>query len=54
MSRYIVTILMIWYLNKSTVLSVPSVKSLHFGGYLKSVEFAADIFGIGNIFFDSC
>ncbi|KAK7826444.1 protein detoxification 45 [Quercus suber] len=36
---YIVTILMIWYLNKRTVLSVPSAKSLHFGGYLKSGGF---------------
>ncbi|XP_030955244.1 protein DETOXIFICATION 45, chloroplastic-like [Quercus lobata] len=38
-SQYIVTILMIWYLNKRTVLSVPSAKSLHFGGYLKSGGF---------------
>ncbi|KAK4605226.1 hypothetical protein RGQ29_013331 [Quercus rubra] len=38
-SQYIVTIMMIWYLNKRTVLSVPSAKSLHFGGYLKSGGF---------------
>jgi len=40
---------MIWYLNKRTVLSVPSAKSLHFGGYLKSGEFySALIFGLGT------
>lgn len=38
-SRYIVTFLMIWYLNKRTVLSLPSVKTLHFGGYLRSGEY---------------
>jgi len=38
-SRYIVAFLMIWYLNKKTVLSFPSMETLHFGGYLKSGEF---------------
>lgn len=38
-SQYIVSFLMILYLNKRTVLSFPSVKSLHFGGYLKSGGF---------------
>lgn len=34
--RYIVAFLMIWYLNKRTVLLVPNIKNLHFGDYLKS------------------
>lgn len=37
-SQYIVSFLMILHLNKRTVLSFPSVKGLHFGGYLKSGE----------------
>lgn len=36
--RYIVTILMIWHLNKKTVLILPDMKDLEFGGYLKSGE----------------
>ncbi|XP_027361840.1 protein DETOXIFICATION 45, chloroplastic-like [Abrus precatorius] len=39
MSQYIVTILMIWSLNKKTILSIPNIKSLHFGGYLSSGGF---------------
>ncbi|KAB1207069.1 MATE efflux family protein 3, chloroplastic [Morella rubra] len=39
LGKYIVTFLMIWYLNKRTVLSLPSVKTLHFGGYLRSGGF---------------
>lgn len=35
-SQYLVTLLMIWYLNKRTILSVPSMKNLHFGDYLRS------------------
>ncbi|XP_062177307.1 protein DETOXIFICATION 45, chloroplastic-like [Alnus glutinosa] len=38
-SQYIVAFLMIWYLNKKTVLSFPSMETLHFGGYLKSGGF---------------
>ncbi|XP_059434424.1 protein DETOXIFICATION 45, chloroplastic-like [Corylus avellana] len=38
-SQYIVAFSMIWYLSKRTVLSFPSVKTLHFGGYLKSGGF---------------
>ncbi|KAF5448646.1 hypothetical protein F2P56_029156 [Juglans regia] len=38
-SQYIVTFLMIWFLNKRTVLSLPSMRSLHFGGYLRSGGF---------------
>ncbi|KAI3502787.1 hypothetical protein L1887_31104 [Cichorium endivia] len=38
-SQYIVTIAMIWYLNKKTVLKVPKMEDLHFGGYLKSGGF---------------
>ncbi|PSS36583.1 Protein DETOXIFICATION 45 like [Actinidia chinensis var. chinensis] len=38
-SQYIVTILMIWYLNKRTVLLIPEVKDLDFGGYLRSGGF---------------
>ncbi|TXG59888.1 hypothetical protein EZV62_014461 [Acer yangbiense] len=38
-SQYIVTFLMIWYLNKRTVLSLPSMKNLHFGNYLRSGGF---------------
>lgn len=34
--RYIVAILMLWHLNKKTVLLLPSIKNLQFGGYLKS------------------
>ncbi|KAM7479501.1 hypothetical protein LguiA_027714 [Lonicera macranthoides] len=35
-SQYIVTFLMIWYLNKRAVLLPPKMGSLQFGGYLKS------------------
>ncbi|KAJ0097014.1 hypothetical protein Patl1_29229 [Pistacia atlantica] len=35
-SQYIVAFLMIWYLNKRTVLLVPNMKCLQFGDYLKS------------------
>lgn len=35
-SQYMVTVLMIWYLNKRTILSVPNMKNLHFGDYLRS------------------
>ncbi|XAR73700.1 hypothetical protein NMG60_11007763 [Bertholletia excelsa] len=38
-SQYIVAILMIWYLKKSTVLLVPDIKDLQLGGYLKSGGF---------------
>ncbi|XP_002521693.3 protein DETOXIFICATION 45, chloroplastic isoform X2 [Ricinus communis] len=38
-SQYIVSFLMIWYLNKRTVLSLPSVEGLDFGGYLRSGGF---------------
>ncbi|XP_022018634.1 protein DETOXIFICATION 45, chloroplastic isoform X1 [Helianthus annuus] len=38
-SQYIVTFAMIWYLNKKTVLKLPEMKDLHFGGYLKSGGF---------------
>lgn len=34
--RYIVTLLMIWYLNKRTIISFPNMKNLHFGDYLRS------------------
>ncbi|CAH1413713.1 unnamed protein product [Lactuca virosa] len=38
-SQYIVTIAMIWYLNKKTVLKLPKMEDLHFEGYLKSGGF---------------
>ncbi|KAK1439239.1 hypothetical protein QVD17_05055 [Tagetes erecta] len=38
-SQYIVTFAMIWYLNKKTVLKIPKMEDLHFGGYLKSGGF---------------
>ncbi|RVW22448.1 Protein detoxification 45, chloroplastic [Vitis vinifera] len=38
-SQYIVTFLMIWYLNKRTVLRIPNLKNLHLGGYLRSGGF---------------
>ncbi|XP_047260677.1 protein DETOXIFICATION 45, chloroplastic isoform X5 [Capsicum annuum] len=38
-SQYIVAILMLWHLNKKTVLLLPSIKNLRFGGYLKSGGF---------------
>uniref|UniRef100_A0A5B6YJ64 Protein DETOXIFICATION n=1 Tax=Davidia involucrata TaxID=16924 RepID=A0A5B6YJ64_DAVIN len=38
-SQYVVTFLMIWYLNKRTVVSLPNMKDLHFGGYLRSGGF---------------
>ncbi|KAK9265524.1 hypothetical protein L1049_001769 [Liquidambar formosana] len=38
-SQYIVAFLMIWYLNKRTVLFQSHMKSLHFGGYLRSGGF---------------
>ncbi|XP_021645038.2 protein DETOXIFICATION 45, chloroplastic [Hevea brasiliensis] len=39
LSQYIVSFLMIWHLNKRMILSFPSVKGLHFGGYLRSGGF---------------
>nr|XP_016445818.1 PREDICTED: protein DETOXIFICATION 45, chloroplastic-like isoform X4 [Nicotiana tabacum] len=39
LSQYIVAILMLWHLNKKTVLLLPSIKNLQFGGYLKSGGF---------------
>ncbi|KAK6258122.1 Multi antimicrobial extrusion protein - like 2 [Theobroma cacao] len=39
LSQYIVAILMIWHLNKRTVLLLPGIKNLQFGGYLKSGGF---------------
>uniref|UniRef100_A0A2C9WL60 Polysaccharide biosynthesis protein C-terminal domain-containing protein n=1 Tax=Manihot esculenta TaxID=3983 RepID=A0A2C9WL60_MANES len=38
-SQYLVCFLMIWNLNKRTILSFLSIKGLHFGGYLKSGGF---------------
>ncbi|CAK9153910.1 unnamed protein product [Ilex paraguariensis] len=38
-SQYIVTFLMMWYLNKRVVLFSPKVGALRFGGYLKSGGF---------------
>ncbi|XP_058180611.1 protein DETOXIFICATION 45, chloroplastic isoform X2 [Rhododendron vialii] len=38
-SQYIVTILMIWHLNKRTVLLLPNIKDLDFGGYIRSGGF---------------
>ncbi|MCD7465694.1 Protein DETOXIFICATION 45, chloroplastic [Datura stramonium] len=38
-SQYIVAISMLWKLNKKTVLLLPSIMNLHFGGYLKSGGF---------------
>lgn len=38
-SQYIVTILMIWSLSKRTILSIPNIRSLRFGGYLRSGGF---------------
>lgn len=34
--RYIVTLLMIWYLNKRAVLLPPKMGALQFGNYIKS------------------
>lgn len=34
--RYIVAILMLWKLNEKTVLLLPNIRNLQFGGYLKS------------------
>ncbi|KAF7136378.1 hypothetical protein RHSIM_Rhsim08G0028700 [Rhododendron simsii] len=39
LGKYIVTILMIWYLNKRTVLLLPNIKDLDFGGYIRSGGF---------------
>lgn len=39
LSQYIVAILMLWHLNKKTVLLLPSIKKLQFGSYLKSGGF---------------
>ncbi|XP_016449157.1 protein DETOXIFICATION 45, chloroplastic isoform X2 [Nicotiana tabacum] len=39
LSQYIVAILMLWHLNKKTVLLLPSIKNLQLGGYLKSGGF---------------
>ncbi|KAM7260858.1 hypothetical protein ACFE04_026333 [Oxalis oulophora] len=36
LSQYVVTFLMIWFLNKKTILSIPNLENLHFGNYLKS------------------
>ncbi|KAL4569082.1 hypothetical protein LXL04_024709 [Taraxacum kok-saghyz] len=38
-SQYIVTIAMIWHLNKKTVLKLPKMEDLNFAGYLKSGGF---------------
>ncbi|KAJ4966575.1 hypothetical protein NE237_018424 [Protea cynaroides] len=38
-SQYVVTILMIWSLNKRAVLLPPKMKNLHFGVYIKSGGF---------------
>lgn len=38
-SQYIVTFSMMWHLNKKTMLKLPKMKDLHFGGYLKSGGF---------------
>nr|GMC57478.1 protein DETOXIFICATION 45, chloroplastic-like [Ipomoea batatas]GMC62573.1 protein DETOXIFICATION 45, chloroplastic-like [Ipomoea batatas] len=38
-SQYIVAILMLWYLNKKTVLLLPSMTNMDFGAYLKSGGF---------------
>ncbi|KAH8508124.1 hypothetical protein H0E87_010308 [Populus deltoides] len=38
-SQYVVAFLMIWYLNKRTILSLPNVQSLDCGGYLSSGGF---------------
>ncbi|KAL3527280.1 hypothetical protein ACH5RR_011936 [Cinchona calisaya] len=38
-SQYIVTLMMIWHLNKRTPLLLTSLQSLHFGDYLKSGGF---------------
>uniref|UniRef100_A0A2P2JZJ7 Protein DETOXIFICATION n=2 Tax=Rhizophora mucronata TaxID=61149 RepID=A0A2P2JZJ7_RHIMU len=38
-SQYAVTFMMIWHLNKRTVLSLPNLKNMQFGGYLKSGGF---------------
>lgn len=38
-SQYIVTLMMLWHLNKRTALLLPSLKSLHFGDYLRSGGF---------------
>ncbi|XVE82405.1 hypothetical protein DITRI_Ditri16bG0001800 [Diplodiscus trichospermus] len=39
LSQYIVAALMIWHLNKKTVLLFPGIKNLKLGGYLKSGGF---------------
>ncbi|KAL5562379.1 hypothetical protein UlMin_032126 [Ulmus minor] len=39
MSQYIVTFMMLWYLNKRAVLLPPKLASLQFGGYIKSGGF---------------
>ncbi|KAB5556715.1 hypothetical protein DKX38_007624 [Salix brachista] len=38
-SQYFVAFLMIWYLNKKTILSLPNIQSMDFGGYLSSGGF---------------
>lgn len=38
-SQYFVAFLMIWYLNKRTILSLPNIQSMDFGGYLSSGGF---------------
>ncbi|KAJ6682320.1 PROTEIN DETOXIFICATION [Salix koriyanagi] len=38
-SQYVVAFLMIWYLNKKTILSLPNIQSMDFGGYLSSGGF---------------
>lgn len=41
--RYIVTVSMIWHLNKRAVLLPPKLKNLQFGGYIKSGESSSEI-----------
>ncbi|KAJ8764250.1 hypothetical protein K2173_005990 [Erythroxylum novogranatense] len=38
-SQYVVTFMMIWHLNKRTVLSLPNIRNMHFGCYLRSGGF---------------
>ncbi|XP_062104739.1 protein DETOXIFICATION 45, chloroplastic-like [Humulus lupulus] len=44
-SQYVVTFLMLWFLNKRAILLPPKMGSLQFGGYIKSGKFGGFLLG---------
>ncbi|XP_062080790.1 protein DETOXIFICATION 45, chloroplastic-like [Humulus lupulus] len=44
-SQYVVTFLILWFLNKRAILLPPKMGSLQFGGYIKSSKFGSFLLG---------